>query len=110
MVHRVSALTLELNEGESWDDKLPVTFTREQANIILVTLTQQISTVNEGYEDALRAAKRGDVTSMLVAPHLADTLSDLQVVLRIMAQLCDPVKYAEVMAEAVKSDEVGQGA
>jgi hypothetical protein len=106
MANILNAFELELREGESWDDPMTLNMTREQANVLLASLTMQMQAVTEGIAEAKRSADRGDLTSMLAQAALSVSALELQSLLHIVAKVVDPVRYAEVM----DSDEVGYGA
>jgi len=107
----LSAFEIALDEGESWDDPLTINMDRSQANLLLACLTMQMQNLSEGVEAAKRGSDRGDLTSAFAVVALTESAQGLQEVLRIVAQVCDPKRYAEIMADhQIVRDEVGEGA
>jgi hypothetical protein len=97
-VPEISAIPLDLEDGQDWDDILNIPLTRHEAFYALTAMSLMLGNVMDGYEDVKRAAKQGDVVSMLIGPHLADTGKGLQDSMRAVTKVLLPALYAEVQA------------
>jgi hypothetical protein len=89
---------MELEEGQQWDDILTLTLTREQAWMALSSMSIMLHNIRDGMEQAAESANRGDVTAMLVGPHLLQSGKDMQDALRALTQQLLPALWAEVEA------------
>lgn len=94
----INAIPLDLEEGQDWDDVLAMDWTREDAFYALTAMSIMLGNVKDGYEEIARAAKDGDVISMLVGPGLMDTGKGLQKSMKALTKVLLPALYAEVQA------------
>lgn len=91
-------MAIDLEPGQSWDDIVTLTLTREQSMIALTACSIMLGNVMEGLEEAAQSANRGDITAILVGPHLAQSARDLQGTMRSMAETLLPALISEVDA------------
>ncbi len=93
---RVSAMALDLEDGQEWEDIVTVSMRRDQWHAVLVAGSSMLRQTKEGIDDALIAAKEGDPMAILVGPHLVETAKLMQDALRDIARDVLPAVMAEV--------------
>ena len=104
--HSIQGLAIDLEPGQSWDDIVTLTMTREQAMVAMTACSAMLTNVLQGLEDAAASANAGDMMAILVGPHLASSARDLQSAMRTMAETLLPALIAEVdAADAAKQEQ-----
>lgn len=96
-IRQVAAVDMgELEEGQDWDDPLQIALRRDQAHIALMALSMMFGDTQEGLAEMRAAARQGDLTALLVGPHLVQSLQDVQDTMRAIALVTNPALMAEV--------------
>lgn len=104
----IRAMALDLEEGQEWDDVVPIEVTREQGHAMLAALSLTLTQMQEGIEDTARAAASGDIIAVLVGPKLVESANELHTCIQVLTATLLPSLWAEV--QAVKSDDAAEAA
>jgi len=110
----ISAMVLELEDGQEWDDPLTITLRRDEWLSTLVANSSMLRDIKEGVDAAKEAAIEGDPYAMLIGPQLVKSAKLLQDAMRGMTRVIHPALMDEVdaidAAEEAYSKHKGQRA
>jgi hypothetical protein len=81
---------VHLQDGEDWEDKLEFTFTREEANTILVLCAMNFNEFLDALDGARNAASEGDLLAMMAKPSLLEQARGMQKIIRAIARVVSP--------------------
>lgn len=87
---------IDLKEGESWDDKIELTVTREvMASILAACVTQAIDFANT-YENARRDAENGNIAASIVCNVLSEQIDHITEALQAVSEKVKPDMAADL--------------
>jgi hypothetical protein len=96
---RIGAMPMELREGETWEDILSFTLTRQDAMMAMAAMSVMLSSIKENMDSIAQQANDGDIMAILVGPHLLESAKDLQGAMRSFVQQSMPDLWKEVEAQ-----------
>jgi len=97
-VPTIGAIPMDLEPGQSWDDTMTLTLTRQDAFMAMASLSIMLGNIKDGLEAARASADDGDITAILVGPHLYQSGQDIQQSMRSFVKQLLPALWAEVEA------------
>jgi hypothetical protein len=103
---QIRAMQLDLEEGQAWEDVIPISMTREQWHAVLAAATMLYQQMLEGIEDASVAAAGGDIIAVLVGPKLVESANELHGATRVMVEAVMPSLWNEI--EAARTADVAE--
>jgi hypothetical protein len=108
-MRRIGAMPMELREGETWEDVLSFTLTRQDAMMAMAAMSVMLGSIKDNMDSILSEANGGDIMAILVAPHLMESHRDLQHAMRSFVQQSMPDLWAEIEAnDAAEEAEKGK--
>ena len=97
---------IDLKEGESWDDKIELTITRETAASILAACVTQAIDFARTYENAREDAEQGNIAAQIVCQVLSEQIENITTALLDVSKLIKPDMATDLLRVRV---EMGLG-
>lgn len=95
----IMGVEAELEDGQSWDDRISVDMTREQWTMAIISLMTQAHELQDGVERAMDAARNGELTAVLMIPHLTDSHRLMASVIKSLTETVFPEIAKTAQAE-----------
>jgi len=101
----------ELAEGETWEDEIPITMTRGQWNVLFTITMMQMRKLIKAVEECEEDARGGDVSAILIYPHLRESMDLVKEVfekigIAVAPQMMEDIakRVADEVAKKMKKD------
>lgn len=95
----IMGVEAELEDGQSWDDRISVDMTREQWTMAIISLMTQAHELQDGVDRAMSAARDGELTAVLMTPHLIDSHRLMASVIKSLTETVFPEIAEKAQAE-----------